>query len=98
MSIKHIVLVKWKTTATVQQRTETISRLLALPDQIPQIRSYVVEENIGPDASNFDLAIMGEFDDVASYEAYRDHPAHQDLIRKSTIPTLETRAAIQISC
>jgi hypothetical protein len=97
VAIRHIVLVKWKATATAHDRAEAISRVRALPEQIPQIRGYVVEENLGPDASNFDLAIIGEFDDMASYEIYRDHPVHQALIRESTVPTLESRAAIQFS-
>ena len=97
MAIRHIVLIKWKEAASADDRATTISRLRALPQQIPEIRGYVVEENRGSAELNFDLAIIGEFDDMASYETYRDHPVHQAVIHESILPILETRGAIQIS-
>jgi len=95
--IRHIALVTWKAQATAEQRAATIKRMRSLPEHIETIRCYSVEENVGPDAANFDLAIVGEFDDTASYEAYRDHPEHQALFRESTQPILEARAGIQIT-
>jgi hypothetical protein len=55
--IRHIALVKWKAEATVERRVATIKRMRTLPEHIEEIRSYSVEENVGPDAANFDLAI-----------------------------------------
>jgi hypothetical protein len=39
--------------------------------------------------------VVGDFDDAASYLAYRDHPAHQDLIGRYSRPNTKSRASIQ---
>jgi hypothetical protein len=97
MAIRHIVLLKWKTEATPEERDRVVSELRRLPGVIPEIRRYLVEPNRGSDVTNFDLAIEGEFDDMASYVIYRDHPDHQAVIQTFIRPILEGRAALQIS-
>jgi hypothetical protein len=97
MAIRHIVLLRWKAGAMTEDRDRVVSELRRLPGVIPQIRRYLVEPNSGSDLTNFDLAIEGEFDDMASYEIYRDHPDHQAVIQTFIRPILEGRAALQIS-
>jgi hypothetical protein len=87
MPIRHLVLLRWTAEASPEERAAAIARLRALPARIPEIRSYVVEPNIGSDLTNFDLAVVGVFDDIASYEIYRDHPLHQAVIRESCFPS-----------
>ncbi|MCX6524439.1 MAG: Dabb family protein [Actinobacteria bacterium] len=38
---------------------------------------------------------MAEFDDVAGYELYSDHPAHQKVIQEQIVAELSSRAAAQ---
>lgn len=94
--IRHIVLLKWKADTTPEQRAAVLERLQTLPPAIPELRSYTLEENIGTDPGNFDLAIIAEVDDLAAYAAYRDHPLHQAVIHESIRPNLEARAALQV--
>lgn len=73
-----------------------IAELRRLPSQVPELRSYTVEQNVGSDDGNYDLAIIAELDDLDGYAAYRDNPVHQAIIRDAIRPWLEQRAALQI--
>ena len=44
---------------------------------------------------NFDYVVVADFDDVAGYLAYRDHPAHQAAITEHIAPIVAERAAVQ---
>jgi len=95
--VRHVVLLKWRTESTPEQRAATIAQIRTLPSQVTELRSYTVEENVGSDDGNYDLAIIAEVDDLDAYAAYRDNPVHQAVIRDSIRPLLEQRAALQIS-
>lgn len=82
---------------TPEQRAATIAQIRTLPRDVPELRSYTVEENIGSDDGNYDLAIVAEVDDLDAYAAYRDNAIHQALIRDAIRPLLEQRAALQVS-
>jgi hypothetical protein len=92
---RHVVLLCWKPDATDEQRTLVHDALLGLPPQIPEIRSYQVGVDVGETDGNFSLAVVADFDDKAGYVVYRDHPAHQRVIRDLIRPILEHRAAVQ---
>lgn len=81
MSIRHIVL--WKLAAedadTRALHAEQIAeRLGALPAQIPEIRGLQVGPNVAYPQTNWDVALIADFDDVEALEAYQVHPAHQE--------------------
>ena len=77
---RHVVVLRWKDGTTADQRAAAVTRVRALPSLIPEIRRYVVGEDVGLEAESADLAIVADFDDAASYVRYRDHPAHLALI------------------
>lgn len=81
MSIRHIVL--WKLAAedadTRALHAEQIAeRLLALPAAIPEIVRIEVGPNVAYPATNWDVALVADFDDVEGLDAYQTHPAHQE--------------------
>jgi hypothetical protein len=93
---RHVVILRWTEVATPEQRAAVPTALATLPAQIPQIRSYLVGIDAGlAPTGNSDLVVVADFDDVAGYETYRDHPVHQDLIARFIRPILESRAAVQ---
>jgi len=92
---RHVVILGWKDGTTAEQRATVVARLRTLPSKISAIRSYVVGENAGVDPDTADLAIVADFDDVAGYVTYRDHPDHQTVIREVIAPIISTRMAIQ---
>jgi Stress responsive A/B Barrel Domain len=93
---RHVVLLRWNDAATPEQRLAVLDGLRALPAQIPEIRSYAVGVDAGmATEGNSDLAVVADFDDVAGYLVYRDHPVHQEVIARTIRPILASRAAIQ---
>jgi hypothetical protein len=95
--VRHVVLMSWKSESTPEQRAAAIAQLQTLPSQVPELRVYTVEENIGSDNGNYDLAVIAEVDDLDAYASYRDNQVHQAMLRDSIRPLLENRAALQIS-
>ena len=93
--IRHIVLFAWIAEATAEQQARVAVELRALRPLLAGVRAY----HIGPDAGladgNFDFAVVGDFDDAASYLAYREHPAHRAIIEQTIMPITRERVAIQ---
>jgi Stress responsive A/B Barrel Domain len=93
---RHVVLLGWKESATAADRRAVVEGLATLPPKIPEIRGYEVGVDAGLAAEgNSDLVVVADFDDVAGYLVYRDHPAHQDVIARLIRPILASRAAVQ---
>lgn len=93
---RHVVLLRWKETATPEARRAVLDGLATLPGAIPELRSYRFGVDAGLAAEgNSDLAIVADFDDVAGYLVYRDHPVHQDVIVRLIRPITASRAAVQ---
>ncbi|WGW12087.1 Dabb family protein [Saxibacter everestensis] len=80
MAIRHIVT--WKLAATDgaakrEHATEIAARLEPLVDVIPGTRSLQVSENSAYHDVNWDVVLIGEYDDLAALDAYQGHPEHQ---------------------
>jgi Stress responsive A/B Barrel Domain len=58
-------------------------------------RSYNVGADAGSVPGNADFAVVGDFEDAASYLAYRNHPAHRAVIEQTIQPIIAARPAIQ---
>jgi hypothetical protein len=83
VSIRHIVL--WKLAAedadTRALHAEQMSeRLTALPAAIPEILAMQVGPNVAYPQTNWDIALVADFDDVEALERYQVHPAHQEVV------------------
>jgi hypothetical protein len=99
MAFRHVVALQWKPETTSAQRVTIVRELRALPALIDTIRSYVIGEDAGINAAgpaeNHDLVIVADFDDVAGYLTYRDHPEHQRVIKDHISRHVAARAAVQ---
>jgi ABC-type sulfate transport system substrate-binding protein len=93
--IRHVVLLTWAAEATGEQKQALADELRALAPQMSGLTAY----NVGPDArivdGNADFAIVADFDDVASYLAYREHPAHRAVIDQFVLPIAQQRVSVQ---
>jgi hypothetical protein len=92
---RHVVLLRWTAEATPEQRAAVKTGLETLPASIPEIRSYTVGADARVNEGNYDLVVVADFDTVADYLVYRDHPDHQTVIRERIVPILAERAAVQ---
>jgi hypothetical protein len=92
---RHVVLLQWKPETTAEQRAAVVEGIGRLPGSIPELRSYRFGEDAGINEGNFDFAIVADCDSVDDYLVYRDHPAHQQVIKERIAPILAARAAVQ---
>ena len=88
-------MITWLPEATSEQRQRAHDALGTLPPLMSGLRSYALGPDIGVNAGNADLAIVADFDDTASYVAYRDHPAHVDVVTRCIAPIAAQRRAVQ---
>lgn len=92
---RHVVLFRWKADTSEAQKHAVSAALATLPAQIDSLRAY----RFGPDAGladgNWDFVVTADFDDQAGYLAYRDHPAHTEVVSSTVAPLLDDRAAVQ---
>lgn len=95
MSLRHVVLMRFRpgtAPGTVEELTEA---LRALPGEIPEITAYLVGSDAGFGDGNWDFAVTADFASEEEFRVYRDHPAHQAVIRDLIAPHVEERAAVQ---
>jgi Stress responsive A/B Barrel Domain len=93
--VRHVVVIAWTPGATDEQKQQASADLATLPTLMSGLRSYVFGPDAGITDGNADFAIVADFDDTASYVAYRDHPAHVDVVKRSIVPITERRMVVQ---
>ena len=78
--ITHIVCWKYKPETTDEQRAEHIAKLRALPEDIPDIESFSVGQDVLRLERSFDTGLVAVFRDMAALDAYTVHPEHQKVV------------------
>lgn len=74
--VKHIVM--WKFKEGEQENMMLFrKRLLALKDQIPEIRAMEVGVNINPSERSYDAVLVSEFDSLEALKSYSVNPLHK---------------------
>jgi hypothetical protein len=92
---RHVVLFTWREDATQEQKQALHAELATMPAAIEQIRAYRCGPDAGINPANRDYAVVADFDDKQGYLAYRDHPAHRDLVERVVNPIVSERASVQ---
>ena len=93
--IRHTVLFSWKPEATEEEKQQARKEVARLPSIVPSVRAFVSGPDVGLNQGNFDFAVTADFDDEAGYLAYRDDPAHRDMVQRFILPIAAQRAAVQ---
>ncbi|NIJ56160.1 hypothetical protein FHS68_005358 [Dyadobacter arcticus] len=77
--LRHVVLFKFKDSATPAQVKEVETAFLALPSKIKEIKSLEWGTNNSPEglAQGFTHVFFVTFDDEAGREVYLPHPDHK---------------------
>lgn len=76
----HIFAFAWKEQATPQDRERAMREIAALPEQIPQVLSLWLGDNVSANAPAYSTSGVMTFADADSYQAYTRHPAHLALL------------------
>jgi hypothetical protein len=97
MPIRHAVLFRFTDAATADQIEALAAGLSTMPDETGAVGDdgYQHGRALGLNPGTWDYAVVAEFADANAYEAYRDHPAHQSLIRELVTPITAERASVQ---
>lgn len=77
--VKHIVVFKYKSSATTEQIQEVTEAFKALKDKIPGITAFESGVNNSPEKLNkgFTHIYLLTFKDVAARDTYLPHPEHK---------------------
>lgn len=82
--IRHIVMFELAEEAEGKSRRENTEeaklRAQALQGKIPDLKGYqVVTNSPEADKSNYDIALICDFEDMEGLENYQKHPAHKEF-------------------
>ncbi len=79
LKVKHVVVFKYKSTATPEQIEQVTTAFKALKGTIPGIVSFEYGTNNSPEGLNkgFTHVYLLTFKDAASRDAYLPHPEHK---------------------
>lgn len=93
--LRHLVLIRWREGCPQEAVSAVEEALAALPAQIPAIRGYQLGRDLRLNPTNSDFGIVADFDDVAGYRVYAQHPRHLWVIRELIEPWVAERRAVQ---
>lgn len=95
--IRHVVLFKFLDEANGKSKAENVRMIFKLAEDLknlPSVRSFeVVTNSTEAAASNYDLALIGDFDDMEGLNQYSNHPKHVEFV-KAIHQVRESRACI----
>jgi len=81
-TLRHLVLLRFKTEASVDAIAAIERAFVALRGQIEGVRDLEWGTDVSPEglAKGYTHAFMLSFDDAAARDAYLPHPAHQAFV------------------
>jgi Stress responsive A/B Barrel Domain len=93
--IRHVVVIAWLDEASAEQKAQASAGLATLPPLMKGLLSYSFGPDVGISQGTADFAIVADFADAESYVAYRDHPAHVEVVKTVIAPIARNRTAVQ---
>src|SRR6478609_8931392 len=89
---RHIVLLKWKPDASIDQINHVKKSVLDLPHQIPNILSYrwhQLRQSSHSNAQGYHALIDSIFTSTDSMLHYEAHPVHANLVVQHLLPIID---------
>ena len=93
--LTHVVLIGLKEGVADTDLQAAIDGYVALPDDIPEMRSADAGRDAGLSPNSADLALVSTFDSADDFLTYREHPAHQTYAQERVMPIATTFTVIQ---
>jgi hypothetical protein len=94
--IQHIVLFKFKDSATPGQVVDAGTALLAMKKEIPEIRGVHFGPNLGPSVKEWSHVLVVACEHMGAVQRYLDHPVHRQIIDRFIAPIREARLAVDL--
>lgn len=97
MTFRHVAMFRFADDATEQQRVALARGIDGMPEATGTIDAtrYRHGFDAGVNPASWDYVVVADFASADDYLAYRDHPAHQALIRDLVQPVVADRASVQ---
>jgi len=76
----HMFAFRWKPDVTPEQKLQALTAIRGLQGKIPGLLETCAGTNVSPRGNGYELGGVMKFPDQAAFEAYNDHPVHQDLL------------------
>jgi hypothetical protein len=75
-----------------------VERWRALPGVVPTIRSFSAGRNVSTRDRRYSVAVVADFDDIAGWELWMEHPSHLAVGAELTnrIIDPQSRAMVQL--
>jgi len=89
--VVHIVMFRFKEENKEENIAKVKGMLEALVDKIEPLKSMEVGVDFLHSERSMDLVLTSTFDDKEGLEAYRIHPAHQEVVAFIKEVTIESR-------
>ncbi|BDY13427.1 Dabb family protein [Hydrogenimonas cancrithermarum] len=89
--VVHIVMFRFEDENKSENIEKVKEMLEALPEKIPSLRSMEAGVDFLHSERSMDLVLTSTFDDRDGLEAYRVHPAHQEVVAFIKEVTVESR-------
>lgn len=80
--LKHVVFMKFKSTATEAAVADLEKALGKLPGTIPEIKGFDFGRDIIHSERSYDFALVSTFGDLESMKRYQVHPDHVVVLGK----------------
>jgi hypothetical protein len=74
--VRHVILFKFRASASQQQRQEALSRLTDLGSKLPQVREWSTGLQASHRDKAYDMALVSSFDSLDELEEFRNEPEH----------------------
>jgi formyltetrahydrofolate synthetase len=93
--INHVVLLNWHEGVTENTIATVTSGFANLANGISEIRHYSFGVNMNLAVSNYEYALVAQFDTIEEFNAYVVHPKHQHFMDTVTSPIVKSYGAVQ---
>jgi quinol monooxygenase YgiN len=77
--IRHVAMFRFRPEVTTQQRAAARDALASNKVHCPTVREYTVGLDLERNANNWDMVLVGDFDDIDGLLAYFTHPHHNEI-------------------
>lgn len=77
--IRHVAMFRFRPEVTADERMAARDALASNKVHCPTVREYTVGLDLGRNPRNWDMVLVGDFDDLAGLEAYFTHPHHNEI-------------------
>jgi len=94
--IQHIVMFRFKDSATPGQIVEARDALLAMKKGIPEIEAIHFGPNLGPSVKEYSHVLVVSCADMGAVQRYLDHPVHRQTIERYVAPFRDARLAADV--